>query len=636
MGVMRFCLFFCLAFFSSTAFGQPAPPIAISDFAALPTVENPRLSPNGKMIAARSVVDSKHFLVLIDADNPAAQRRIAMGEPKISAIHWAGNDRLLIEILAETKFAHQEYMFGRMIVFDLKTEHAIFADPNSHGLYGGDVLYVSDDGTNAIVASQDDVFSYPSVKRIDLATGKANVIERAKTGVWDWYVDGKGVVRGGVTYDESRWKVWYRSKEGEPFRTVKGKFDKDDTAVDRFYFSDEGDAGTIITNEKTGRFGVYRYNFNTGEIGETIFEHPEVDVDEVIFEKGTRQILGIRYQDTRWRTHWLDPKMTKLQERIDRALPKYDNRILGDPDSDARMLVWSGSASEPGIYFLYDQAKSTMSPVLSPLNRIDAGQLADVEPIRYKARDGLMIQGYLTLPKGREAKALPLILLPHGGPFARDDWSYDPIVQFLANHGYAVLQPEFRGSTGYGKEFVERGYGEWGRKMQDDLDDGVDWLASTGKIDPKRVCIVGGSYGGYAALWGVIRNPERYRCAASMAGVTDLEAQLSSNRKSFSATRYFRQWRTKVQGAGKFDLKTVSPLYQSARLTRPVLLVHGEKDEVVPVKQGKAMVEAMQKANADYVANFYKDGGHDFSNSKDMTDFFTRLDAFLAKHNPVG
>ena len=144
--------------------------------------------------------------------------------------------------------------------------------------------------------------------------------------------------------------------------------------------------------------------------------------------------------------------------------------------------------------------------------------------------------------------------MPHGGPFARDDWEYDPLVQFLADRGYAVLQPQFRGSTGYGKAFVESGYGQWGRKMQDDLDDGVDWLVRSGKVDPKRVCIFGASYGGYAALWEVIRNPEKYRCAVSYAGVSDLSAQLRDNRKSFSATRYFRKWRTKVAGEGNIDL----------------------------------------------------------------------------------
>jgi len=202
---------------------------------------------------------------------------------------------------------------------------------------------------------------------------------------------------------------------------------------------------------------------------------------------------------------------------------------------------------------------------MAPYPQIDPAQLTEVSSVTYRARDGLNIPAYLTLPKGRQPKGLPLIVMPHGGPFARDDWTYDPLVQFLANRGYAVLQPQYRGTTGYGRSFVAKGSGEWGRGMQDDLDDGVSWLAQRGTINPARVCLVGGSYGGYAALWGVIRNPDRYRCAASFAAVTDVARQLRENRKSFSATRYFREWRTRVAGEGKFDLASVSPLAHAGR-----------------------------------------------------------------------
>lgn len=624
-----------LMFLSAPAVGEPAPTISIQDFASLPTVRSPILSPDGKRIAARMVDDGNYRIAVINADNPAAQPQIIpLGKTQITDLHWAGNNRLLLEVLSEAKIRGYEIPFTRLIVIDLATGTSRIADPDSIGLYAGDVLYVSPDGASAIVASQNTPFEFPAVKRVDLATGKAQVIEHGKTDVWDWFVDNKGAVRGALAYDNKRWKIWYRSKPDDAFETVKGKFDKEDDAVDKFLIPSDGDQGSIVTNERNGRFGVYHYDFKTGELGAPIFEHPEVDISDVILEPGTSHVVGVRYEDSRWHTYWADPALKALQEKLNKALPNTDNRILGDPDRDKRMLIWSGGAANPGSYFLFDQTKHTLSPVVTPYSKIPDDKLADVKPIHYVARDGLTIQGYLTIPKGKEAKSLPLILLPHGGPFSRDDWEYDPLVQFLANRGYAVLQPQFRGSTGYGKDLVSRGYGEWGRKMQDDLDDGVDWLAKTGQIDPKRVCIVGGSYGGYAALWGVIRNPERYRCAASIAGVTDLGAQLNSDRSIFSATRYFKDWRTQIQGDQKFDLKSVSPLYQVQRLTRPVLLVHGEKDQRVSIKQARTMVAAMQSAHADVTFAYYKDGGHDFSSSQDFADFLTRLEAFLAKHNP--
>ena len=622
---------------ASAAIAQPVPRIPVEDFAALPIFRTPILSPDGRQIVAKAKVDGKYRLAIFDADDPAKKPRLfVLGDFPISAIHWAGNKRLLVEVIGTGRFLGIQVPTGRLVDIDLPSGGARGADRNSRGIYGGDVLYVDRSGDWAVVASQDDLFTTPSVKRVDLATGEAAVIEKPKPDVWQWFVDHQGIVRGGVAYDERRWKLWYRSIAGEAFRTVQGKFAKgDDSAVDRFIFSRDGDKGTIVTNERNGKFGVYRYDFTSGQLGETIFEDPAVDVSEVKIDPGTQEITGIRYHDDRWKTYWVDPKLKSLQARIDRALPGSDNQIMGDPSTDARILIRSSGASDPGTYFLFDKAKAAMGAVLQSYERIDRERLAPVTAVRYRARDGLEIRAYLTIPKGSAGKNMPLILLPHGGPFVRDEWTYDPLVQFLANRGYAVFQPQFRGSTGFGKDFVERGYGQWGRKMQDDLDDGLDWLASTGKIDAKRVCIVGASYGGYAALWGAIRNPERYRCATSIAGVTDLEAQLKANRKSFSATRYFKQWRTKVKGDDRFDLKSVSPLTHAARLKVPVLIAHGDQDQTVSVEQGRRMVKALTASKANVTSVFYKDGEHDFSSSEDLADFLRRLEAFLTRHNPA-
>jgi dipeptidyl aminopeptidase/acylaminoacyl peptidase len=542
----------------------------------------------------------------------------------------------MIEVAGTATILGIQAPIGRIIVMDLPSGASRVADRDSRGLYGGDILYVDRSGDWAIVASQDDLFSTPSLKRIDLASGNTTVIEKSKPNVWQWFVDAHGVVRGAVAYDARRWTLWYRPVAGEGFRTIKGQFAKnDDSAVDRFVFSNTGDEGMVVSNERTGKFGVYRYNFSSGQLGKTIFENPDVDISEVHIDPATQEISGIRYHEDRWKTIWIDPKRKVLQARVDRALPGTDNQIFGDPAANAHVLIYSSGASNPGTYFLFDRAKASMAAVLQRHEQINSEHLAKVTPVRCRARDGLEIRAYLTTPNGSTGRSMPLIMLPHGGPFVRDEWTYDPLVQFLANRGYAVFQPQFRGTTGFGKDFVERGYGQWGRGMQDDLDDGLDWLVSTGKVDPKRACIVGASYGGYAALWGAIRNPERYRCAASIAGVTDLKAQLRTNRKSFSAPRYFKEWRTKVKGDARFDLDSVSPLMQARRLTVPVLIAHGEKDQTVGVGQGRQMVKALETSKADVTSIFYKNGEHDFSNSDDLADLFRRLELFLAKHNPA-
>ena len=232
--------------------------------------------------------------------------------------------------------------------------------------------------------------------------------------------------------------------------------------------------------------------------------------------------------------------------------------------------------------------------------------------------------------------SLPLIVLPHGGPYGlRDRPDYDPEVQFLANRGYAVLQPNYRGSGGFGKEFYLKGEGQWGRQMQDDLDDGMDWLVRDGIVDPARVCIVGGSYGGYAALWGATRNPERYRCAASFAGVSDLGRQLKYQLTFRLDPRYRKDWRRIVQGPPEFDTKTVSPLFTVDQLKRPVLLVHGDADQTVPFRQSKLYADALKAAGKPYEFHTLVNEGHGFSSSGNLKRWLDYLETFLTKWNPA-
>lgn len=613
--------------------------LQVSALAALPIFQQPLLSPDGHRIAARKTRDGRTQLVVLDADDPElSPTLINLGtNSTLAALRWAGNQRLLITVMSTQEFpGHTMLPFLRLLALDIDTGQSRVVDAKSRGIYAGDVLYTSTDGGWALVSSQDDLFAYPSVKRVDLATGKATLVEKARPGVWDWYADDQGVVRAGVSYDDKRWTVWYRDKADEKLRATHGKFssDNDDSAVDRIIFG-RSDEAWILTNEKTGRFAVYRYNVKTGDIGDAIYENPQIDVDDVIYDTFTDKITAVEFEDERPRTVWFDEEMKELQAKLDKALPNTVNTVVGQSDDGNRILVWSGGASDPGRYFLLDRTTSHMHPVVDPYPAIDSALLADVKAVRYQARDGLGIPAYLTLPRNKPAKALPLILLPHGGPFARDDWSYDAMVQFLASRGYAVLQPEFRGSTGYGKSFAEKGYGEWGKKMQDDLDDGVDWLARTGQIDPKRVCIVGASYGGYAAMWGAIRNPERYRCAVSWAGVSDLDALMKYDRQQFAATRYYREWRSHIAGEGTSELAAVSPINFVDRVKIPLFIAHGEQDDTVPPKQSHQMVDSLSKAHADVTSVFYKDSSHDFGSSADFQDWLTRLGAFLQKYNPA-
>lgn len=628
-------LLFALAIASSGAAADltSPPKIPVANFASLPILYKPLLSPDGHWIVARQTTDGSRRLLILDADRPeAAPAIIPLGKTRVWDLTWAGNRRLLLRVVTTQRMAGVEFPVLRLLAVDVPSGASRIVDRKSIGIYAGDVLYTDPSGSVALVASQDYMDTYPSVKRVDLSTGEATIIEKPRDGVWDWYADDKGVIRAGIAYQGSRWTVWYRDTADQNLKAIRGKFPKDDeSTVDRLIF--RGENSWVVTNERTGRFGLYKFDVKTGEVGAPIFEHPEVDVDDVYYDAITGDVAAVDYQDDRSRIFWIDSDMKAIQAKLDKALPDSANLTVGWSKDDKRALVWSASADDPGRYFLLDRTTSRMHAVVEPYPDIDPAQLSAVKPIRYQARDGLNLRGYLTLPRGRAAKGLPLIVMPHGGPFARDDWGYDPFVQFLANRGYAVLQPEFRGSTGLGKDFVAAGFGEIGKKMQDDLDDGVDWLVKSGQVDPRRVCIVGLSYGGYAAMWGAIRNPDRYRCVASWAGPTDLPTMMKYDRKQFSAPRYFREWRKKF--AGEADLGAVSPINFADRLKIPVLIGQGEEDTTVPVSQGHKMVDALSKAGANVASVFYKDSDHNFGSSADLEDWLKHLEEFLAKYNPA-
>ncbi|AQR72797.1 S9 family peptidase [Sphingomonas sp. LM7] len=615
-------------------------PVPAAVFAEKPGFSVPKLSPDATRVAAVEHTGTKTRLLVVPlAGKETEPSYYDVGVLPIADVRWAGPNRLLVRSELVLEVLGMTMPIAKLTVVDLQTKAQHDLDPKNNLLITGEVLHIDPRAEWLLLAAPKALGDTPAVRRIDISSGASEVVEKARPNVWSWFADTAGVVRAGIAYDNDRWTMWYRDRPGAPLAKVRSpRFEGSEGSVDSVYFFPGENAGAILTNARTGRFAAYRFDFRTGQIGEAIYEHPAVDVTAILPDPTTRSIAGISYEDERARVAWTTPAMQTVQKRLDKAFPDLDTVVVDSSADGKHLLVWSGGASDPGTFYTFDIAARRLEALGKPYHKLSEARLSKVAPIRYTARDGLAIPGYLTLPQGRADKNLPLIVLPHGGPFARDGWRYDPFVQFFASRGYAVLQPNFRGSTGYGKSFVEQGYGQWGRKMQDDVDDGVDWLAGQGIIDPKRVCIMGTSYGGYVALWGAIRNPERYRCAASLAGVTDLPGMLRYDRRMFNATRYFKQWQQRVSGEKDVDLKALSPLAQASRLRVPVLIAHGTLDRTVPAQQAQQMIKALAKRKdlgPEISTAFYEGEGHGLESAANLTDFLTRLETFLAKHNPA-
>jgi dipeptidyl aminopeptidase/acylaminoacyl peptidase len=645
---------FLLLMSSTSAMGQTAVTVAQPEapaataallpsqtFVAPRQIVGPKLSPDGEKMAFRLENAGTKSLAIINLATGKSRRFAEPEKGELSWFRWAGNDRLLIAVSNNVFYENEEVRASSLYYFDLTTEKFSVVGKKPQVYDGADVLFVDPKGEYLIQSLQDSIYEYPSVYRVSLIDATVKKIVKPQSDIWQWSTDQSGIVRMGFSYKPNGINIYYRSDEETRFKLISKlrENDTDEEIEDSLFDIDQivsgSDEGYVLSNKQTGRFGLYKFNYLTREVGEKILDHPENDITTFTLDNDGKRLRNATFTDSRDRIKWFDANMQAIQSKLEKALPNQEVWFQAPSKDAKRLLVYTTSATDPGSYFLYEPAAKRVDRFGGINDSIDPAKMADTRYVKYTARDGKDIPAYLTLPKGRAAKDLPLIILPHGGPYGvRDTLDYNAEVQFIASRGYAVLQPNYRGSDTYGEAYYKLGEGQIGRAMQDDLDDGMDWLVKQGTVDAKRVCLVGGSYGGYAALWGVIRNPERYRCAASFAGVTDWKKQLRYDKKFFNS-RHGREWSNKVRGDKEFNLDLVSPTIQIARLTRPVLLTHGDEDTNVPFSQYKNMVSAAKNAGIALETKVYADEGHGFSKKENEQDWYDRLEAFLNKHNPA-
>lgn len=388
----------------------------------------------------------------------------------------------------------------------------------------------------------------------------------------------------------------------------------------------------LIARDEEDRGALCRFDTATLERSPPLFVPPEGEIEDVILSPDRTRLLGVSYESERLHYHWFDAERAAEQARLEATFPGLEVRVVSQSDDGAVRLVWVGSDREPGVYFLLDATQGAMA-AFRRVRELDARQMRPMEPIRFTARDGLEIHGYLTRPANPDGRPQPLIIHPHGGPFGvRDTWGFDPEVQFLANRGYAVLQVNYRGSGGYGRAFLNLGRRQWGRAMQDDLTDAVHWAIDRGIADRERIAIMGASYGGYAALAGVTLTPDLYRCAVNYVGAADLEITFKnrgddalSDRHDFS---YQREW----VGETKEYRAATSPVNLVERIRVPTLHAYGANDPRVRIDHWARLEAELKKHHKPYVAIQEKRQGHGFRDERASLQFYGAVEAFLAEH----
>jgi dienelactone hydrolase len=453
-------------------------------------------------------------------------------------------------------------------------------------------------------------------------------------GSHQWLVDSNEQVRVAMSRVGDQMTLHYRGSKGSWRRVTSFRADSA-AAFTPLLFVDN--TLFVLATQGGERTAVYRYDLEKAALDPApLLASAEFDMKPDWTSDG-KKLLGLRARADKEHNHWFDAQMKKLQEEVDAALPNTFNLISrGSRSQTPFVLVRSYSATQPSVYHVFDAATKRMTQLAESRSRIDSAAMARKEFVRYPARDGLQIPAYLTLPRHSAGKNLPTVVLVGDNPWERNgdsDWS--ATVQFLASRGYAVIEPDARGAMGFGNAHHQAGIGQWGLAMQDDLADGARWAVAKGIADPKRICILGGSYGGYAAMMGVIRDPDVFRCAASWSGIADLAPLFAPNRDARRSTDDLRKLRVVLGNPAteKQAFAERSPLHQAARIKAPVLLAYGARDVHVPAAEGEALATAIRAGGNQNVEFHMYDKQGQLPVADNRIDLWSRIEKFLEKHN---
>jgi dipeptidyl aminopeptidase/acylaminoacyl peptidase len=617
-------------------------------FAAMPETAAAEISPDGRYLAAKTYLKGQYMLVIYDLDNIGKVKPV-LASPKdmeVSWLRWKSKDRLLVSLYYPDRRWGTATIETRLFALNPDGSNLKFlVPPRQLGkteeskeipvqIADRVVDFLPDDPKHILMQFNPEDPGLPRIYRVDVYTAQRVVVEGGEPNVVQWITDQQGRPRLGYALDNQNMleQFIYRAPDQKKWEVLKTRRLDEEEFWPELFDRDNPDIAWVRSNHEGATTGLYRYQFSTRSFVEKLFLHPTVDIGSVITDAEGRRIVGVSYNEAESKVKWFDPQVAAVFADVHLRVAAKHVYVASWSQDYRRMVLFGESPDLPGRYYLYDTGSKDLRLFAFQYPELDKMPMAPMRATSYKARDGLIIPGYLSLPAGqgaKPAKPLPAIIMPHGGPGARDYSSFDPLVQLFTSRGYAVLQMNFRGSTGYGAEFRGAGDREWGKAMQDDITDGTRWLAEEGIADPKRTCIVGWSYGGYAALMGGVKEPELYACVASIAGVSDLRELISSKRNYVNG-------RISTRRIGDFwtdrkSLEENSPVNGAARFRAPVFLAHGTRDRVVNPRQSTDMAAALKRAGKDYQYVELKDADHSVLRGPERLQLFTALDAFVSR-----
>jgi len=627
-----------------------APPIEA--YSSLPVISRMKLSPDGKYIAG--LLNYKGDILLRTQKLYSQESHIVLKfdnkEYKVRWYDWANNRRLLVGVLFPSKRDYYLKMGeSRLLAINCDgskgKELAIpqyFSHPGKGeiGRPSGEwesqfrdkvIDFLPGDRDHVLISVDFEEPTYPSVYKMNIYNGKRKLIKRFQPPIRQWITDQQGRIRVGYGYKESDFKVIACDSDGKNWRTIWEFEAFTDAEIIPLGFGIDPNM-LYVQALYSGKAAVFKVDLRQEPpVKNLVAWDPKYDISgSLILSPKSRDVIGVYYvEDTDRYLYW-DNTYKAFQLTIDKALPQTINYIINWSKDEKQYVLFSTGSFNPGTFYYGDVEKRSLDKIGECYPDLSAEDLSGKKMITYKARDGLEITGYLTLPKYGKQKPYPAIIYPHGGPSSRDDMDFDYWTEFFASRGYAVLQMNFRGSEGFGSKFMTAGFKNWGLTMQDDITDGTLWLIQQGIADPYKIGIVGASYGGYAALMGAVKTPDLYNCAVSFAGVSDLKLLLEHERHFVNSAINEEIIGNRFKDSEQ--LVETSPLRNVDKIKIPIFIAHGDKDLTVDVEHSDRMADALKNNNKEYEYLLLEGGDHHLSQQTHRILFFTRLDAFLAKY----
>jgi dipeptidyl aminopeptidase/acylaminoacyl peptidase len=602
---------------------------SIEDFFKTPEKTAYKLSPEGNYFSYIGPYKRRQNIFIQKIGEAAAVRITAETDRDIAGYFWSGENRLVY--LKDSGGDENFHLYAVDRDGQNEKELTPFSGVRVQLVDG---LRDIDDEVIISMNKNNPILFEPY--RLNIRTGALTqlaVNENPQESIDNWQTDHEGKIRiAAKVVGGTNSTLLYREDENTEFQEVITTSFRESVSP-LFMDFNEPNIAYVSSNLGRDKAVIIRFDMKNGkEVGEPLFSHPEVDVESLSYSKKRKVLTSISYTTDKRQLHFLDEKSEAIYKKIKAQLGDYEVYFTSNNKAEDKFMIRTFSDRSLGAYYFYDKNKDELTKIGDVSPWLDEADMASMQPIKYQSRDGWTIHGYLTVPNGQDAKNLPVIIHPHGGPWVRDNWGYNPAIQLLASRGYAVLQMNYRSSTGYGRKFWEAGFKQWGQAMQDDISDGVKWLIAEGIADAKRVAIYGGSYGGYATLAGVTFTPDLYACAVDYVGVSNLFTFMTTIPPYWEP--YLKMMYEMVGDpvADKEMMHANSPVFHIDKIKCPLLVVQGANDPRVNIDEADQIVKALRARNVEVPYMVKYNEGHGFHNEENRFEFYRVMVGFFNKN----